>query len=156
MTSKIPVVRAQRKRGQKGNALIEFALMSTVLMGMTLGVADFGRIFASGNKAYTAASAGTAFGSLDAAHYSNFAGMQDAAMANLGNVQGATAVATQTCRCTIGGEPVDCSTEDICGANVPKMTYIEVEVNIPFRTISMVPMVPGLTNVKGKSITRVE
>ena len=156
MTSKIPVVRAQRKRGQKGNALIEFALMSTVLMGMTLGVADFGRIFAAGNKAYTAASAGTSFGALDAAHYSNYQGMQDAALANLGGVTGATATASQTCRCEIGGAAVDCATESVCGDNVPKITYISVEVSIPFRAISMVPMVPGLTIVKGKSVMRVE
>ncbi len=156
MKSQIPVVRARRARGQKGNALIEFALMSTVLMGMTLGVADFGRIFAAGNKAYTAASAGTSFGALDAAHYSNFQGMEDAAVANLGGTTNATAHASQTCRCEIGGAAVDCQTEDICGENVPKITYISVEVTIPFRAVSMIPMVPGLTEVKGKSITRVE
>jgi Flp pilus assembly protein TadG len=156
MKSKIPVIRARRERGQKGNALIEFALMSTVLMGMTLGVADFGRIFSMGNKAYTAAAAGTSFGALDAAHYSNFQGMQDAAVANLGGTTGGTAVASQTCRCEIGGAAVDCQTEDVCGDNTPKITYITVEVTIPFQGVSMVPMVPGLTQVKGKSTMRVE
>jgi len=156
MKSKIAIVRSQRKRNQKGNALVEFALMSTVLMGMTLGVADFGRIFASGNKAYTAAAAGTAFGALDAAHYSNFDGMEEAALSNLGGVTGAEVVASRTCRCTIGGGEVDCETEDVCGQGVPNMTYIQVEVTLPFQAVSMVPMVPGLTQVKGKSIMRVE
>ena len=156
MQAKRPVT---RRKSERGNVLIEFALMSTVLLGMTLGVADFGRIFALGNKAFNAAAAGTAFGALSPAHYTNVEGMRSAALADLGNIPSATAEAFRTCRCLIGGDPVSCADDPnvaACPTGQSRKTYIEVKVSIPFQTLSRLPMVPGLTSVKGTSIVRVE
>lgn len=147
------------KPGERGNALVEFALMATVLLGMTIGVADFGRIFAFGNRAYNAAAAGTAFGALSPAHYTNMAGMENAAWADLGNVPNAQVVAERTCRCVIGGPPVSCADDPEvapCPPGETRKTYIQVRVTIPFRSLSGLPMLPGLTEVRGSSIMRVE
>lgn len=154
-----PLKRVTRKRSERGNALIEFALMSTVLMGMTLGVADFGRIFAIGDKAANAAAAGTAYAALSPAHYTDMAATQTAARNDLGNIANAQVVAARTCRCVLGGAPVSCADDpDVtpCAAGQTRKTYIEVAVTIPFRSLSGLPMVPGLTSVKGRSIVRVE
>jgi Flp pilus assembly protein TadG len=155
----LPVKRTTRKRGERGNALIEFAMMSTVLMGMTLGVADFGRIFAMGNKTSNAAAAGAAYAALSPAHYTDLGGIEDAARSELGSVANATFFVDRTCRCTIGGLPVSCAEDpDVtaCPTGQTRKTYVEVKVSVPFRSMSGLPMVPGLTSVKGRAIVRVE
>ncbi len=155
----LPVKRTIRKRGERGNVLIEFALMSTVLMGMTLGVADFGRIFAVGDKAANAAAAGTAYGALSPAHYTDLAAIENAARNDLGNITNAAVLVDRTCRCAIGGLPVSCAEDpDVaaCPSGQTRKTYLEVKVTIPFHSLSGLPVVPGLTNVRGRSIVRVE
>jgi Flp pilus assembly protein TadG len=155
----LPVKRTPRKRGERGNALVEFALMSTVLMGMTLGVADFGRIFAIGNKASNAAAAGTAYGALSPAHYTDMDAIEVAARADLGSIPNAEVIAVRTCRCAVGGLPVSCADDpDVapCAAGETRKTYIQVSVTVPFQSMSGLPIVPGLTSVKGRSIVRVE
>jgi Flp pilus assembly protein TadG len=147
-----------RGRSQRGNALIELALMSTLLLSLTLGVTDFGRIFALGNKAFSAAAAGTAYAALSPAHYSDYAGMQTAALNDAGTT-GATAAATRVCYCAVGGPTVPCSgdpNEAPCAAGETRQTYVQVNVTIPFQTMSGLPLLPGLTQVKGRSIVRVE
>jgi Flp pilus assembly protein TadG len=154
MISKLPVTRRTRKFGQRGNALVEFSLMSTVLLMMTLGVADFGRIFSLADKAMSAAAAGTLYGALSPAHYTDDAGMRAAAAADLGNVQNATITVTRTCYCSTGGTAVTCPAS--CTGTDQPQTYIKVGVQIPFQTISHIAQVPGLTTVKGSSTVRVE
>lgn len=155
----LPVKRTTRKRGERGNALIEFALMSTVLMGMTLGVADFGRIFAMGDKATNAAAAGVAYGALSPAHYTDMDAIEAAARSDLGYIPNSEVVAVRTCRCALGGLPVSCADDENvapCPAGETRKTYLQVSVAIPFQSLSGLPMVPGLTTVKGRAIVRVE
>lgn len=133
--------------------------MSTVLMGMTLGVADFGRIFAIGNRTTSAAAVGAAYGALSPAHYTDLAGVETAARNDLGNLTGATVFVDRTCRCTLGGSAVSCVEDpDVtsCPTGQTRKTYIEVKVTVPFQSLSGLPVVPGLTNVTGRAIVRVE
>ena len=147
--------RVIRKQRERGNVLIEFALMSTVLLMMTLGVADFGRIFTVANKASNAAAAGTAYGALSPAHYTDMAGMQTAAQNDLGNLAtGATVTAVRSCRCSIGGAVVDCTST--CSAGQSRETYIQVTVVVPYHGYSGLQEIPGLVNVSGQSTVRVE
>ncbi|MEO5922559.1 MAG: TadE/TadG family type IV pilus assembly protein [Bryobacteraceae bacterium] len=154
MKTQIPVTRRVRNFGQRGNALIEFALMSTVLMMLTIGVADFGRIFAMANKATNAASAGTAYGALSPAHYTDTDGMRAAAEADLGTIAGSQVTVTRTCRCSIGGTATTCPAS--CSGTDQPQTYIRVDVRIPFQTLSRLVQLPSLTQVSGKSEVRVE
>lgn len=153
MKTQIPVTRRRRSR-QRGNVLVEFALMSTVLLMMTLGVVDFGRIFSYANRAADAASAGTAYGALSPAHYTDIAGIQAAAQLDLGSYPNTTVAVTQTCRCSIGGTAVSCPAT--CTSPQYPMTYIKVDVTIPFNSLSKLIQIPGLTNVKATSVVRVE
>lgn len=154
-----PVKRVTRKRGERGNALIEFALMSTVLLGMTLGVADFGRIFAMGNRTTSAAAVGAAYGALSPAHYTDLGGIETATRNDLGSIAGAEVFVDRTCRCALGGAPVACAEDPdvaFCPVGQTRKTYLEVKVVVPFQSLSGLPMVPGLTNVTGRAIVRVE
>jgi Flp pilus assembly protein TadG len=155
----LPVQRTTRKRGERGNALIEFAMMSTVLMGLTLGVADFSRIFAIGNRAANAANAGAAYAALSPAHYTDLVGIEDTARSELGTMSGAQFLVDRTCRCILGGPTVPCAEDpDVaaCPLGQTRKTYVEVKVTVPFHSMSGIPMVPGLTSVKGRQIVRVE
>lgn len=146
-------LRAPRNARERGNSLLEFALISVVLMLLTVGVVDFGRVFALGNKAFNAAYAGTDWGRLSPAHYTDSAGMEAAATANLTGLAGATATATRTCYCSIGGSEVTCPASCVSGTPA---TYIKVSVDIPYQSLSRLPWLPGLTSIKGKSVVRVE
>src|ERR1700739_2240513 len=107
--------------------LIEFALLSSVLFLVMFGVIDFSRIFSSACAVQGAARAGTQYGMLSPAHYNDFAGMQNAALANAGNPAGMTATASQFCTCSIGGASQSCPAT--CPSGSPEI-YIQVSVSM--------------------------
>jgi Flp pilus assembly protein TadG len=146
-------ISSSRRKRQQGNSLLEFALFSTVLLMMTLGVTDLGRVFNMGNTALAAAEYAAKWGALSPAHYSSPTEMYNRAMENMAGYSGATASSSTTCRCGIGGTPIDCSNS--CANGVTKMTYVEVDTAIPFHSISGLPWVP-VTTIRGKYIQRTE
>ena len=151
MKMKISQLRQER---QKGNALIEFALCSVLLLIITAGVTDFARLFTIADMAVSAAAAGTQYGALSPAHYGDFAGMQDAALEDTGYLDGATATASQTCYCNVGGSAVTCPATG-CGGGSPE-AYIKVETSVPFTPIFTYPWIPSVLSVSGSSSVRVQ
>jgi Tfp pilus assembly protein PilX len=143
-----------RRTRQRGNVLIEFALMAVLLLLTTLGVTDFGRLFNTANMAANAAAAGTQYGSLSPAHYTDLTGMQNAALADAQNATGVTATASQVCRCSVGGSPVSCPAS--CVAPDSPETYIQVVVSVPFTTVARLPWIPQSLSVTGRSVVRVQ
>lgn len=142
----------KRRKGQQGNSLLEFALFSTVLLMMTLGVTDLGRVFNMGNTALAAAEYAGKWGALSPGHYSAEE-VHDHAMANMAGYAGADATSSLYCTCGIGGSVVDCST--VCATGVDKKTYVQVNTSIPFHSISGLPWIP-VTTVTGKFIVPTE
>ena len=139
--------------GQSGNMLLEFALSSTVLFLLMFGVIDFSRMFSSACAVNGAARAGTQYGMLSPAHYNDFPGMQNAALANAGNPDGMMATASQFCSCSIGGARESCPAP--CPSGNPE-TYIEVDVSMPFNTLFNCPGIPPVTNLRASSVMRVQ
>jgi Flp pilus assembly protein TadG len=142
-----------RIRKQGGNALIEFALCSTVLLLITCGVTDFARLFSIADMAAGAASAGIEYASISPTNNSNFTGIQNAALADTGNYAGATATATQFCACSVGGTQVTCPAS--CNGVSPE-TYVQVVVTIPFKAIIAYPWLPDPINVTQLACARVQ
>ena len=141
------------KKRQRGNALIEFALCSTVLLLMTCGVADFARLFNLANMAVGAASAGLQYASLSPANWSDFSDIQTAALNDTGNYPGATATATNFCTCSVGGTQVSCPAT--CGSGTAE-TYIQVSVTVPFTTVVHYPGLPNPVNITQVACARVQ
>jgi Flp pilus assembly protein TadG len=133
--------------------LLEFALSSTLLFLVMFGVIDFSRIFSSACAVQGAARAGTQYGMLSPAHYNDFTGMQNAALANAGSPAGMTATASQFCTCSIGGARQSCPATCVSGS--PE-TYIEVDVSMVYNTIATYPGVPASTNLSASSAVRVQ
>jgi Flp pilus assembly protein TadG len=140
-------------RRESGNMLLEFALSSTLLFLVMFGVIDFSRIFSSACAVQGAARAGTQYGMLSPAHYNDFSGMRNAALANAGNPSGMTAVASQFCSCSVGGTKVDCPAT--CSSGSPE-TYIEVDVSTTYNTIATYPGIPSSSHLNAKSVVRVQ
>jgi Flp pilus assembly protein TadG len=133
--------------------LIEFALSSSLLFLVMFGVIDFSRIFANACAVQGAARAGTQYGMLSPAHYNDFTGMRNAALANAGNPFGMTATASQFCACNVGGSRQSCPAS--CSSGSPE-TYIEVDVSMVYSTIATYPGVPASTNLGASSMVRVQ
>lgn len=138
---------------RSGNMLVEFALSSTVLFLVMFGVIDYSRMFSSACAVEGAARAGTQYGMLSPAHYNDFTGMQNAALANAGSPTGMTATASQFCACSIGGASVSCPAT--CSSGSPE-TYIQMIVSMAYSTLYSYPGVPSKTTLSATSIVRVQ
>ena len=157
--AKAPVMRMsravspRRRATQRGNALIEFALTSVLLMLITVGVTDFSRLFAIADMAASAASAGAQYGALSPAHWSDFTGMQTAALNDAGTQTGATATATNTCYCTLGGTATTCPAS--CGG-ASGITYVTVSVTVPATSYFNYPWMPSIGSLSSTNTVRVQ
>src|SRR5258706_2612616 len=140
-----------RQKNQRGSALIEFALCSVLLLMITCGTTEFARMITLETKATGAAEAGTQYGALSPAHWSDFTGMQTAALNDIPNASGATVTAVQKCYCTLGGDPVTCPAD--CGT---PYTYVQVKVTIPYTPVFAYPMIPSTTSLSSVSTVRVQ
>lgn len=134
---------------------MEFALCSVLLMLITVGVTDFSRLFTVADMAASAAAAGTQYGSLSPAHYTDYAGMQNAALDDLGHMMGVTAAASQTCYCGYGGSPVPCPADCSHSGGTPEI-YVTVNVSVPFSPAFSYPWVPNVSSISGSSSIRVQ
>src|SRR5579871_6159386 len=142
-----------RRRKEGGNALVEFALCSTVLFMMVAGITDFARLFNLADMTVGAASAGIQYAALSPAHYNDLTGIQNAALADTGNFPGATATATQFCTCSVGGSQVSCPAT--CNSGTPE-TYVQVSVTIPYHSMFAYPGLPDPLQVTQVACTRVQ
>lgn len=152
MRSRIQVT-AGRRGTQRGNAMIEFALCSVLLMLITVGVTDFARLFTVADMAASAAAAGTGYGALSPAHWSDYTGMQTAALNDAGNAKGVTAVGSNTCYCALGGEPTTCPASCSIGS---AMTYVTVKVTVPYTSYFSYPWMPTLPSITTSTSVRVQ
>ena len=152
MTPKSRTTRARRTR-QGGNSLVEFALMSVVLLMLTCGVADFARLFSIANMAAGAAEAGVQYGALSPSHYSDPSSMRTAALADTGNYPGADATASQFWTCSVGGTTY--TTQPTCTSGALE-TYIQVVVTIPYTSIFKYPMIPNPVSISQLACARVQ
>ena len=150
----IATTTARRRAGQRGSTLIEFAICSTLLILLTVGITDFSRMFTVADMAAGASAAGTQYGALSPAHWSDFTGMQNAALLDTGNATGVAATATNVCVCSIGGSSVTCDPSS-CGGTTP-LKYVSVAVTVTFTSVFSYPWMPNLPSFTTTSMVRVQ
>jgi Flp pilus assembly protein TadG len=146
-----------RRINQRGNALIEFALCSILLMFIIVGITDFSRLFTVADTAASAAAAGAQYGALSPAHWSDFAGMQNAALNDAGTAAvtaGATAAGTNVCYCSLGGGTTTCPAS--CGTGGTPITYVSVTVTVPFLAYFNYPWMPSVPSITTNNSVRVQ
>lgn len=146
-------IKSNRRKNQRGNALMEFAICSFLIMMLTAGVTEFSRSFSAADMAASAAEAGAQYGALSPAHWSDYAGMQAAALNDANNMTGVTATASNTCYCQLGGIPVTCPAS--CSSGSP-ITYVTVQVTVPFTSILSLPYIPTTPTLTSTNSVRVQ
>jgi Flp pilus assembly protein TadG len=137
-----------RNRGRRGNAILEAAMAMPMLMLMVVGVVDFGRAFYFSNIAAGAARAGTAYGAISSANFTNYTGMQAAAQADAVGVPNFSASASAFCQ--VAGTNVACAT------NPNSEGYVQVVTTISYPLIIGWPGEPNPLSIRGLSVLRTQ
>ena len=143
----------QTRQRQRGNAIMEFAIISPLLLIMTCAVCDFARLFNLSNMAVGAAEAGLYFASIGPEYWSDYSDIQTAALNDTGNYSGATASASNFCTCSVGGAQVTCPTT--CGSGTEE-EYVQVSVTIPFVPVFQYPYLPNPISITQTAYERVK
>lgn len=96
------------RRRRKGSALVEFALVSPVLLLLLAGVLNYASALRTATSVANAARLGAEYAGLGPANASDTAGIQSAAINSTPGVTGLAVTSARTCQCP-GGTPVNCT-----------------------------------------------
>jgi Flp pilus assembly protein TadG len=141
-----------RRRRQRGAALVEVAVAVTLLCFIALGTVDFGRVSYMAMALTNAARAGAIYGTQSLGKSGDFAGMQNTAINSAAADVGAiTAVATRSCECQVGGTTTIISCVPIVCAGT---TRVRVKL-VASKTFSMIKAFPGLPGTVSLSRTAI-
>jgi Flp pilus assembly protein TadG len=154
---------------EKGQSVVEFAVVVPLLAFMLFVIADFGRIFFVSVAVNNAARAGAQIGSQGVNYASNTLFMQVAACNDYGLSTTAAGFPTSTCKtklnptaseCTCVSPPgpiTACSTisSTYC-KDSSVVTYVTVNTSATFKTILNYPGLSGPFNLTGQAIMQVQ
>ncbi len=139
----------------QGIAVIEFALILSLLMLMLLAAGDFGRIFYAQIALENAARSGATFGTRVGGAYLNDAGILAAASADDGGLSGVSiTIPAKTCKCA-DGSPVAC--DGSCGGSDPTpKILLTVQADYDFVSITDFPGLPTTVPLRAKAVMRAQ
>jgi Flp pilus assembly protein TadG len=86
-------------KAERGNAMVEFAIASSVIVLMALGALDFGRLFYDAMAVAGAAQAGVQRGTFSSKASGDTGEIKETVTAGLDDVEGATVTYEQFCDC---------------------------------------------------------
>ena len=126
-----------------GASFIELALVLPLFLMMLVPVVDLGRGFYAAIEVTSAAHAGAMYG---VENPSDTDGMIQAAKAGASNLSDVTATAAYGCECSDGTSAVaSCASTPTCTYNY--VTYVDVTVTSPYRTVFAYPGLPSSMNI---------
>ena len=134
-----PETKSRRRAGQKGSALMEFALGAAVMIPLLFGTADFGRIFYASIEVANAASAGASYGSFTVANMSDTTGIASAATNDAPDLANLQVTSSLVCQ-NSSGAAVSCTTS---GA----YKYVSVTASYTFNTLFSYPTIPSTVSL---------
>jgi Flp pilus assembly protein TadG len=144
------------RQRQRGNAVLEFALIFPMLLFMLVGTMDFARVFFSGIAMENAARAGVQYGALSPGKAGDINGIVAAALADAAGqgLDGVTASARTFCSCVGSGSTVSCSI-GTCNGQTPN-GYIEATAQYTFNSVLRYPGFPANIVVSRTAKMRVQ
>jgi Flp pilus assembly protein TadG len=126
-----------------GASFVELALVLPLFLMMLVPVVDLGRGFYAAIEVTSAAHAGAMYG---VENPSDTDGMIQAAKAGASNLSDVTATAAYGCECSDGTSAVaSCASTPTCTYNY--VTYVDVTVTSPYRTVFAYPGLPSSMNI---------
>jgi len=148
-----------RRHGDRGQTMLEFALVLPCLMLLSVGIVELGRAIYNTIEVNNAATAGVEYGSQSSQTGVDTAGMQDAAIAD-GNFPGMTATATYGCTCDTGAGtsctypvPPVSSCATFCAGQI--VQCVQVRTHTSFNAIFHYPGLPSSYTADGHAVMRV-
>lgn len=141
----------KRTLRDRGSALVEFALVSPLLLLVLLGAIDFGRVSYEAMALTNGARAGVQYGAQSIGKSSDLSGMQTAAIRSTSlDVTGVAAAASRRCECD--------GTLILCTASCGGVTrvYVTVTTSKNFFTITQFPGFPHALSLSRSAAMRVK
>jgi Flp pilus assembly protein TadG len=138
-----PVRPRDWRQKSRGQSLVEFALLTPLLVLFLALAADFGRAFTAYITIGSAAREGAAYGAISTTNSKDTAGMIAAAKADAGTIWGTNPTVTIV---HSGND----ATKDTWG-----YAYVEVQVNYTFSPIIKIPPIPNSVAMNRKVRMRV-
>ncbi len=144
------------KRNDRGQALVELALMFPIFILLLVGAAEFGRLAYAAIEVSNAARAGASYGAQSHITASDFTNIQLAATQDALNVSGVSATAADSCACSSGGT-ITCSTAlTSCPSPNRIIEYVQVNTSGTIDPLFHYPGLPTTFTLTGQSIMRVQ
>jgi Flp pilus assembly protein TadG len=138
--------------GEAGQNLVEFAVVTPVLLLLLVGAVEVGRLAYLGMLVQNAARAGVQYGSQSLATAADNTGMQNAALNDGQNISGLTAAASHYCTCADGSSS-SCAAGDCSGSHM--LVYVQVNTTGQFQPLIHCPGLPSTYVLNGQVVMRV-
>jgi len=127
----------------EGASFVELAIVLPLFLLMLIPVVDLGRGFYTAIEVASAAHAGAMYGVENPHDMTGIALAANAAASNLSSIN---ATATYGCECSDGSSAVaSCTSIPTCTYNY--VTYVDVTVTTPYRTVFGYPGLPSSMNI---------
>ena len=146
-------------RSEKGQSLVELALLTPILLLLVVGIVEMGRYATLSIEVANAARAGAAYGSQNLATAANAVGIVDAALDDWPHSSGLTiapgsGASYTTCGCDNGGtiSAIACSSTCGTGHLVPS---VSVKATGSFTSLFHYPGIPASLSVTNTATMRV-
>ena len=150
-------IQSRNRESRRGAALVEFAIVVPLIFLLCMAAGDFGRLFFHAVTVANAASTGAVYGARDNIKSGDFAGMEQKATEDAGDLTGVTATGGQFCQCP-DGTAVDC--KDILVTTCPgygqPRGYVRTNVEQTFQVLGPYPGIPRTTLVNRTAIIRAQ
>ena len=152
-----------QRNGKRGAALVEFALVATLLMLLAAGAGDFGRIFTEAIAVKSGSATAALYGSQRNTRSGDIAGMTSLAEGDAVDAGAITVTAAQYCACPAGNgtsnwTEIPCSeflaTTCNNGYGSPR-AYVQVNATKDFTTVVKMPGIPTGTTINQTTWMRV-
>lgn len=139
------------RRCTRGSVVVEFALITPVMMMALVALADYGLMVYQNTQLSEAASAGVRF-AMTEGNQDDDDGIRAAALSALSEDIDATVTVTRQCRCPTGGA-VACDSE--CSGEIVPGRYLEVVVNCPYAMIFDYPGIEAVDSLQSHAVVRI-
>jgi Flp pilus assembly protein TadG len=140
---------------QRGQALIELALALPVLLLLTVGIIEFGRVAYYSIEVSDAARVGAQYGAQSMADAANIINITQAIQNDTQDVPGGINPPTASLSCVCPGSGSVAGACPAAGCTYP-IVYVTVTTTYPLNTLFQYPGIPTTFNLTGVSIMPVQ
>jgi len=145
--------RQRRPALRRGQAAVEWALVTPVIALLLVAAGDLMRMYFTSMEVNNAAKASVQYGAQSPETAADLAGMQQAAKNDAADLSGMTATASMYCECPDSSTTFDCSTSNTCAE---KRVYVEVDTAATFTLSVRYPGIPSSIQLAGVAKMREE